>query len=130
MVVLTKVGEFMVDKVYNTFEAWKDTVLKLLVGAMVSNILWIFFWAQGVATEQWVIDNPVIYRSIPNLRKAVDQVDANTVRIQTLEFSRIELAGSVQALEKSSNNLYSVVQELNKNMGDLRITIAKWNKEQ
>lgn len=109
---------------YNVAE-WRDTITKVVLGILLSNVVWIFFWGQSVATEQWVLENPAILKTIPTLRTDVTQISVNRAKIESLDKNQTELKVATTSLDKTVGELRVAIKELSTSVTGLQIAIAK-----
>lgn len=102
---------------------WKDTVLKILVGIVISSTGWYFTWAQGVVTTeafstkmQELEKHPPILRAIPNLSEKVAQVSAQNEKLIAMQERQIRLVATIDELGRNVVDLKSAVKELTQEM--------------
>ena len=104
---------------------WKDTVVKVLIGVLISNIGWFTVWAQDVATKSWVEEHAPILRTLPTLTTDISRINIHREKIESLERNDIRVNQTMTALINSTSELKQVVQELTKEVNALKLEIAK-----
>lgn len=109
-------------------ETWKDTLLKVLIGVLVSSLGWFAVWAQDVATKKWVEDNSEIILKVPSLSADLRRVNIHRDKIEALEKNDIRLAQILENLEHTTEQLQKTVVELTKEVMSLKIEIARANR--
>ena len=111
-----------------TKETWKDTLLKVLIGVLVSSLGWFAVWAQDVATKSWIEENSAVILKVPSISSDLTRVNIHREKIEALEKNDIRITQTLETLTKTTERLQKTVMDLTHEVTALKIEIARFNR--
>lgn len=113
----------------NVDGGWRDTLLKVLFGIMISNLAWFSVWAQDVVTKNWLEHNPPIFDVIPSIKEEVQQIKINSMRVSEVEKGQIRLTETVSNTNRTTEDLRKAVHQLTEQINQLNVKIATLDRK-